>query len=431
MNPLKFAELDSQTFAEAVRDKVDVVELEDLTGKVPHVGYGGALKSKYVSPKTGRTIYVLEQSGMYDIDAYINKVWQFDRDFTVEEAAEFLKRYEQSKNAPVEVPSFATSSRENAMKKVSTYTVNEQGLSEIRDFLAANHKKGADYFNRDMLLAWAADAEFQLSEGNSAIIEIRADDCIHGHTMEYRISDAGLDVHENLEEDPRFTRDNGDGTTTCGNHRLIVTLPTAEFEKIGRYGVFNDAMRMLANKSEAVLLQAESVSLEQIMGLAREMLIGDYLAEHGHYNLGETLMRLNGGHRMSPGMSDDVARARAYADGILDPITTKQLQEWASNFFATHGFTSDADNKFRREAAIEKLRAGIGVDRDAAKVLASAAETLERDRAWDIERRSAIGQTCRGWKIEIVGEMPEQVGLCRYRRDDEKKSRTKAPAPGM
>lgn len=51
-----------------------------------------------------------------------------------------------------------------------------------------------------MLQAWAADAEFQLSEGNPAIIEIRAHDCIHGNTMEYRISDAGLDA-ETIEID--------------------------------------------------------------------------------------------------------------------------------------------------------------------------------------------------------------------------------------
>lgn len=84
--------------------------------------------------------------------------------------------------------------------QVTTYTVNEQGLNEIKEFLAANHKKGGDHFTRDMLQAWAADAEFQLSEGNPATIEIRAHDCIHGYTMEYRISDAGLDA-ETIELD--------------------------------------------------------------------------------------------------------------------------------------------------------------------------------------------------------------------------------------
>ena len=78
--------------------------------------------------------------------------------------------------------------------QVTNYTVNEQGLNEIKEFLAANHKKGGDYFDRDMLLAWAADAEFQLAEGNSATIEIKSWNSIHGHTQEFTISDAGLDV---------------------------------------------------------------------------------------------------------------------------------------------------------------------------------------------------------------------------------------------
>ena len=77
--------------------------------------------------------------------------------------------------------------------KTTIRTVNEQGLEEIKQFLADNHKKGGDHFTRDMLQAWATDAEFQLGEGNPATIEIRAADCVQGRTMEYTISDDGLD----------------------------------------------------------------------------------------------------------------------------------------------------------------------------------------------------------------------------------------------
>lgn len=97
MNAIKYHELDCQTFADALRGKVDVVEVEDLTGKVPHVGFGGAVKSKYISPKSGKTIYVLEQSGMYAADAFVNRVWQFEEDFSVDDAIEFLRIYEKEK----------------------------------------------------------------------------------------------------------------------------------------------------------------------------------------------------------------------------------------------------------------------------------------------------------------------------------------------
>ena len=78
--------------------------------------------------------------------------------------------------------------------KVKQYTVNEAGMQEIRQFLAEHHKRGRDYFSNDEIFAWAADAEFQLGEGNPACIEIRAWDSTSGHTEEYTISDAGLDV---------------------------------------------------------------------------------------------------------------------------------------------------------------------------------------------------------------------------------------------
>lgn len=71
--------------------------------------------------------------------------------------------------------------------------VNEAGLREIQSFLADNHKLGGDHFTADMLRAWAADAKFQLGEGNGASIEIKSVDSIHGHTQEYTLSPAGVE----------------------------------------------------------------------------------------------------------------------------------------------------------------------------------------------------------------------------------------------
>lgn len=80
--------------------------------------------------------------------------------------------------------------------KVKNYTVNEQGINEIKEFLKENHKNGGEHFTQSMLHAWAAKAEFQLAEGNPAMIEIKAWDSVHGYTQEYRISEAGLDCEE-------------------------------------------------------------------------------------------------------------------------------------------------------------------------------------------------------------------------------------------
>lgn len=219
------------------------------------------------------------------------------------------------------------------------------------------------------------------------------------------------------KNDPRFTTQNDDGTTTCGNGTIVVTLSTEEFAEIGRYGVFNDAMRMLGNRSEAAILEIEPVAPAEIMGIAREQLIYEYLSEYGHCDITETLKRLHGGHRMGPSMQEDVAKARAYADGILNPITHDDLREWAVEFFRNNqANNSRHDLEYRRQFKIQQLRLGDG--RDAAELLAKIAERLERDRKFEHSRRQAIGNTHRGWKIEIVGQMPEQIGLCRYQQEN-------------
>jgi hypothetical protein len=217
-----------------------------------------------------------------------------------------------------------------------------------------------------------------------------------------------------MTDDPRFTTNNHDGTTTCGNGRLVVTLPTTEFEKLGRYGVFNDAMRALANRSEAKKIQNEPVDHNEVISLAHETLVADYLAGNGRYNFNDTMMRLQGGHRMSAGMQAEVAAANAYAVGVLKPVEPQKLIDWVSEFFKTHDDSPESNREYRQQLKIEKLKIGAGVDHDAAEVLASALEILERQRMDEIKYRQAIGGRCADWKIEIVGEMPEQIGMCRY-----------------
>lgn len=78
------------------------------------------------------------------------------------------------------------------MTTVTIYSVNDSGLNEIAEFLGREHRLGRDHFASSMLRAWADDAEFQLSEGNPASIEIRACDARGGATIEYTISPAGL-----------------------------------------------------------------------------------------------------------------------------------------------------------------------------------------------------------------------------------------------
>lgn len=47
--------------------------------------------------------------------------------------------------------------------------------------------------------------------------------------------------------------------------------------------------------------------------IARDRYLVEYLFEHCHYNVGETLMRATGGHRMGEGMARDYSTAQAWA----------------------------------------------------------------------------------------------------------------------
>lgn len=84
--------------------------------------------------------------------------------------------------------------------KRTEYQINETGIKEVADFLAENHKQGRN-FDRDNLLAWARDAEFQLDLGNPPTIEIKAWESVNGYTQEFRISPDGVDTLEVDDED--------------------------------------------------------------------------------------------------------------------------------------------------------------------------------------------------------------------------------------
>ncbi len=78
--------------------------------------------------------------------------------------------------------------------QVAIKTINAVGLKEIHEFLAENHKLGGSHFDASMLRAWASQAEFSLSEGNDAGIEIKSYESVRGYTQPFTVSDAGIDT---------------------------------------------------------------------------------------------------------------------------------------------------------------------------------------------------------------------------------------------
>jgi len=88
------------------------------------------------------------------------------------------------------------------MTTFTNYTINNNGIAQIANFLRETHKNGAVIAESpDMLGAWATDAEFQLGEGNPAMIEVRSFDAVSGQTTTFTISDEGIDATEVTDEE--------------------------------------------------------------------------------------------------------------------------------------------------------------------------------------------------------------------------------------
>jgi hypothetical protein len=148
---------------------------------------------------------------------------------------------------------------------------------------------------------------------------------------------------------------------------------TQTHEQILRGLILSDAMSILGNASELEILEAlggaNAIRDMDIENTALDMLTYEYLAEHCRYNLSETLMRMAGGHRMSEGMEADVYSAKLYA-----------VRELTNNPKPAMG---------------------------------RAEKTLKYLKQCEINYRRAKSSR-EGFEIEIIGPMPEHIGLCRF-----------------
>lgn len=76
---------------------------------------------------------------------------------------------------------------------VGFFSINANGLRQIREFLEANHTPMRQPLSQEMLEAWAADAEQSLMNCNGAEIELPARYSVTGCTLILRISREGYD----------------------------------------------------------------------------------------------------------------------------------------------------------------------------------------------------------------------------------------------
>lgn len=226
-------------------------------------------------------------------------------------------------------------------------------------------------------------------------------------------------------------------THTVENATLRVTVDqavwdryTARAERVGQIGdretpeqrrrglLLSDAMARLANAAEAARLATDGPSEARVAEIARASLIDQWLADPGNcaYDQAELLRRVHGGYRLSAGQQQQWDAARAYADSIVAPqdagARVRACHElWAQ--LSENGAHEPDPSAWKRGVHLLALRAGrdaprVGSDHP---VVQQARAVAAQEHADELRYRGRFSSD--GWQIEVIGDLPEQVGMCR------------------
>lgn len=133
-----------------------------------------------------------------------------------------------------------------------------------------------------------------------------------------------------------------------------------------RAKILSHAMQILGNRSESQCLESDVYSEEEYITEGINAFVSDYIVEKFHDNCGEILMRMRENRRLAPGMIRGITAANAIA------------------------------NSKSREEIIDRGKKSIEF---ALKTEKSYRHRFDKN----------------DWKIEIRGNMPEQIGMCRYK----------------
>ena len=191
---------------------------------------------------------------------------------------------------------------------------------------------------------------------------------------------------------------------------LMQTLPSGDvrhhsLDNIVRGRILSDAMEIIGNQSEAVLLDQEPfhLSAQDVHDIAFNVYMSHWLRDHSKYGEGVTFGRYLNGKRLSRGMAYEIDAARVYAQAALRELDYEQLYRDTVANYLPGG----------QEQIFRAAQAGRSADASA-----DVEEAIYwRWYQWDNERRYRHRfDNTDDFKIEIIDAdaMPQQIGLCRY-----------------
>lgn len=194
-------------------------------------------------------------------------------------------------------------------------------------------------------------------------------------------------------------------------------LRTHSAEEIQRGLILSEAMSKLGNASELKFLAQEEPESTEIIQHAKLILIRNYLLKHGRYDADEVITRYQDGLRMSQGMQQEVSEAESYAQGQLSPLSIDEARTELINYvrecIASGIKPTEAALRFKGKLTV--LKTG-GLRDESLAALAEASELLSL--LYEIQLRyRKVRANMAGWEIDVLGDMPDQIGLCRYAED--------------
>lgn len=211
---------------------------------------------------------------------------------------------------------------------------------------------------------------------------------------------------------------------TYENNTIRVTIPDEEYERLRedvssfnplqrveqvvRGLVLSNAMEALGNRSEVKLLEQEGpqITPEDVRRIAREFLAFDYLNNNTKYREGEAFLRWRTGRIMPEGMHQELQSALSYASGCLSPIDREEAIADLRKIYRSDKHRHEQD----REVQHVVLR--LGNNAQGCNAVTEATKYITDQFEVELSYRNR----CCNWdyQIEIIGEMPEQIGMCRF-----------------
>lgn len=214
---------------------------------------------------------------------------------------------------------------------------------------------------------------------------------------------------------------------TFENSRIRVTVTTAiasQFagntmrgkneteEQAFRGRILSCAMDKLGNNSELALMYKEGICTDDVFSVAFMSLMCQHLERRGKYNVDDVLYRYLLGSRMSEGMAHEKDLAVAYAQGILAPLSDDLSRNELEQYVLRSAPDVPLDSRAMDTIKQKMLLRRNASNEDATVALADAVTAVLTRKQVEMQYRESRASMS-GWMIEIIGDLPDQIGVCR------------------